>query len=154
MNTPTQASKPNMKLNELTTNISDDINMTVSENNAAEIHSVEEPHKEMAETKLSSSKLYHILNKFNEVGLVRTRKMKDLEIGKTYDLHALKSTETKFGPAIVATLFDGNKIFTVLLPKRFVQAFPYDNIDYVNMRPFLMKYLGGKYHDVEFSASE
>lgn len=62
-------------------------------------------------------------SKFNTATYPKTKRLLDLEIGKPYQLVGMKKATTRFGPAIVSRLQDGDEQFDVFLPTRYEAVF-------------------------------
>ena len=90
------------------------------------------------------------LKNINSASFLERRKMDELETGKSYLIECIERVTTKFGDALLTTLDDEDERFKVFLPKRFNTKLTDEDLEYMNNETFYMKYLGGKYHDLEF----
>ena len=92
----------------------------------------------------------NFLKNINSASFLERRKMDELETGKSYLIECIERVTTKFGDALLTTLDDEDERFKVFLPKRFNTKLTDEYLEYMNNETFYMKYLGGKYHDLEF----
>jgi hypothetical protein len=92
----------------------------------------------------------NFLKDINRVMYLEKKRMDELEIGKSYLIENLEKVATKYGDGIIALLDYGGDRFKVFLPKRYTIKFSNKDIAYMNENKFHLKYLGGKYNDLEF----
>jgi hypothetical protein len=90
------------------------------------------------------------LKDINKVTYLEKKRMDELEIGKSYLIENMERITTKYGDSIIAILDDEGDRFNVFLPKRYPTKFSNKHIAYMNENTFSLKYLGGKYNEIEF----
>lgn len=101
---------------------------------------------------MDSSMILKQLNERRNLFL-ETRKMKDLNSSIAYNIKQIRTVNTQYGPSVIATLEFKNDKFSVFLPKRFNENFSEEIIKHMNNNAYIMRYLGGKYHDIKFEAA-
>jgi hypothetical protein len=119
-----------------------DINSMVS------IETVEKKQKKQAKKQAKVCK-EELLKDLNTTFLER-RHITELETNKSYRVEGVERVTTKYGDAIIATLDDGGGRFKVFLPKRYTTKFTDRCIENVNEMTIQLKYIGGKYNELEF----
>ena len=88
------------------------------------------------------------------------KKLKDLQMDKTYQIDVLRHVSTTFGEKVVIECTEKDETFTAFLPKRIsddIMADPNYLPELVTKAArgkLFMKYLGGKYHNMEFTEKE
>lgn len=98
------------------------------------------------------------LSKLNTVSRLETflpsKKIAELDVGRTYAVTSMKFVNTKYGRQVVA---DIEKTFTIFLPNR-TSLFLAEHMDLFNQmvqralsNEIGLRYLGGKFNPVEFS---
>jgi hypothetical protein len=68
---------------------------------------------------------------------------------KTYEVEYIRRIKTKFGEALIADLSVEDDSFNVFLPIRYVKISD-DDLNIINEGGVYMKYLGGKFHNLDF----
>lgn len=82
-----------------------------------------------------------------------TKKIAELENGKTYKITFIKNVQTKFGPQVTVEL-DGE--FSIFLPSRIGKMLHQDQEQFQELTKvsaenhLYLRYLGGKYQQCEF----
>lgn len=97
------------------------------------------------------------LDRINHTGCLSdflpTKKMSELEVGKKYDVTAIKSIKTKFGASILAAI---DWKFTVFLPSRIAKMLEENPDQLTHMSDAVLEkrlqlhYLGGEFDRFEF----
>ena len=98
------------------------------------------------------------LSKINKISRLEnflpTKKLMELDIGRDYKITAMKKANTKFGSQIIVGL---DNEFSVFLPTRISKALENNPEQFQYMLEasaedrLLIRYLGGKYNQCEFS---
>jgi hypothetical protein len=97
---------------------------------------------------ISRQRLIEINNMINkDVELIERKKFSNLIVGRMYIIKKIVFMTTRFGPAIVVTLFDSldNVTFQTFLPKRVVETLSEDMVKTMNSSPddkYTLTYLG------------
>src|ERR1700755_1867828 len=98
----------------------------------------------------NKAELLKLLNYSNDY--VQTTKLSDLIKEVTYKVIELRKINTKYGPAMFAILRVGeDEVTNVFLPRRYVNLLNDANIKFLNESDLKMKYIGGVYHQINFS---
>ena len=102
----------------------------------------------------------NFLKSVNSVKYLERKKIEQLETGKSYQIEQVERITTKYGDAIATTLrgpldpvkdgVGGAHQFKVFLPKRFLTRLSDEHIEYMNEGGVYLKFIGGKYNDLEF----
>jgi hypothetical protein len=92
-----------------------------------------------------------LLIHLNKPTYLETKQISELDASPhSYLVESVKRVTTKYGDAIIATLDDEGNRFKVFLPKRYTNKLSDEWIACMNKTNIRLKYLGGKYHDLEF----
>ena len=98
----------------------------------------------------------NFLKAVNSFKYLERKKIEELETGKSYLIEQVEKTTTKYGDALIAILRGpsddvGSALqFKVFLPKRFLTHLSDEHIEYMNEGGIYLKFIGGKYNDLEF----
>ena len=98
----------------------------------------------------NKAELLKILNYSTDY--VQTTKLSDLMKEVTYKVIELRKIKTKYGPAIFAILRVGeDEVTNVFLPRRYVNLLNDEKVKFLNESDIKMQYIGGEYHQINFS---
>ena len=98
----------------------------------------------------------NFLKAVNSFKYLERKKIEELETGKSYLIEQVEKITTKYGDALIAILQGpsddvGSALqFKVFLPKRFLTRLSDEHIEYMNEGGIYLKFIGGKYNDLEF----
>ena len=101
----------------------------------------------------------NFLKAVNSVKYLERKKIEELETGKSYLIEQVERITTKYGDAIIVILrgpclqdddVQSAPQFKVFLPKRFLICLSDDHMGYMNEGGIYLKFIGGKYNDLEF----
>ena len=107
----------------------------------------------------------NFLKALNSAKYLERKKIEDLETGKSYLIKQVERITTKYGDAIIAILrgpvsevlssiqdddIKSAPQFKVFLPKRFLSRLSDEHMEYMNEAGIYLKFIGGKYNDLEF----
>ena len=85
-------------------------------------------------------------------GYVNTTKLSDLNKDVIYNIIELRKINTKYGLAMFAILRVGeDEVTNVFLPRRYVNVLNDEQIKFFNESDIKMQYIGGDYHQINFS---
>lgn len=94
------------------------------------------------------NEINNLLNK--EIEFAERRKITSLRVGEAYIIKKMASLTTRFGKAILVTLYDQtlNEAFESFLPKRVVETLAEDTVETMNKSEgkFTLTYLGQSSH--------
>ena len=81
-----------------------------------------------------------IIQKAKDVALKEFvhKKLNELQINKTYPITAMSTFTTKYGPAVLCDLQDGEDTFSVFLPKRYVEAYKDMDATIASLKPCVL----------------
>ena len=103
------------------------------------------------------SRKMNFLNAVNSFKYLERKKVEELETGKSYLIEQVERITTKYGDAITATLRgpvqdapQSSPQFKVFLPKRFLTRLSDEHMELMNEGGIYLKFIGGKYNDLEF----
>ena len=84
------------------------------------------------------------------------KRLEELELTKVYTIKVLRHVKTKYGDKVVVECIEDEETFTAFLPKRISEDILSDPnslselVAEATQGDLFMKYLGGKYHNMEF----
>ena len=91
------------------------------------------------------------LGELNKSTYLPRLRIYELQVDRSYLIEDMVRKTTKFGDALLTTLFYDGDRFSVFLPKRYCKTFTDEKIAGIlnrgNIQP---EYKGGKYHELEF----